>query len=287
MMPTQSRSGTMKAVVQEGSGSSDVLTVRDTPMPELTDDRVLVRVHATSVNALDYHTVHGGLILRIATKVTRQKPDPIRGVDVAGRVEAVGKNVTSLHPGDDVFGVAHGAWAEFASAAERGLAPKPARLSFAEAGAVGVAAFTALQAVRDHGRVGPGKRVLIYGAGGGVGTFAVQIAKALGAHVTAVTGPRNVELIRKLGAEEVVDYTKEDVLRRGERYDAIIDVAATRPLGALRRGLKDGGTLVMVGAAKKGGMLAIVGRIFAQVIRSRVLKQRVVMFVAKTRPDDL
>lgn len=277
---------TMKAIVQEGSGSADVLKLREIERPAVTEGRVLVRVRAASVNALDWHSVHGGAILEIASKIMRSKDDPVRGVDVAGVVEAIGPGVTRLSVGDEVFGGAPASFAEYASAREDNLVLKPKGLSFEQGAAVGVAGRTALQGLRDHGHVKPGDRVLIYGAGGGVGTFAVQIAKALGAHVTAVTGPRNVDVVRSLGADLVIDYAKEDVTRRSERYDAIYDVAATRPLGHLMRVLAPGGTLVMAGAAK-GSMIGIFARIAAAMWRSRIRKQRVVFYVAKTTPDDL
>jgi NADPH:quinone reductase-like Zn-dependent oxidoreductase len=278
----------MKALVQEGSGSADVLHLREVEVPAVADDRVLVRVHAASVNAADYHTVHGGLMVRVIGKLLRQaRPDPIRGGDVAGVVKAVGQNVTTLRPGDEVFGVGTGTWAEYATGPERSLLPKPAQLSFVEAGAIGIAALTALQGLRDHGQLRPGQRVLIYGAGGGVGTFAVQIAKALGARVTAVTSTRNLELVRPLGADELVDYTKEEVAKREERYDQILDVGAIRSLRDLRRMLVPGGTLVCAGAAKRGGWPGIFARMLAVIFRARVLRQRVFMYIASVRHEDL
>jgi len=279
---------TMNAIVQEGTGSADVLSFRQIALPDLPDDRILIRVRAASVNASDYHSVRGGWLVTVMGKILRAaKPYPIRGGDLAGTVEAVGKNITTFRPGDEVFGVGRGTWAEYATGSERGILPKPARLSFTEAAAVGGAAITALQAVRDHGQVRAGQDVLVYGAGGGVGTSAVQIAKALGARVTAVTGPRNVEVVTALGADEVVDYTKEDVLARRARYDAVIDIAGTKPLGTLMRALAPTGKLVVVGAAKHGGWLGVFGRLIAATVRSRVLKQRVVFFVASIRRDDL
>lgn len=277
---------TMKAIVQEGSGSADVLKLREIERPVAAEGRVLVRVRAASVNALDWHSVHGGAVLEIVSKLMRSKSIPVRGVDVAGVVEAIGPGVTRFSPGDEVFGSAPASFAEFASAKEQGLVLKPKALSFEQAACVGVAGFASLQGLRDYGHVRPGDHVLIYGAGGGVGTFAVQIAKALGAHVTAVTGARNVDVIRSLGADLVIDYAKEDVTRRSERYEAIIDVAATRPLGSLLRVLAPGGTLVMVGASK-GRATGIFLRIGAALFRSRVLKQRVVFCMAKARLDDL
>ena len=257
-------------------------------MPAVPDDRVLVKVHAASVNAADYHMVRGAAIVRVIGKLYRTPPaHVIRGVDVAGVVEDVGKDVTNLRPGDEVFGTGTGTWAEYATGTERSLLPKPARLSFVEAGAIGGAGLTALQGLRDHGRVRPGQRVLIYGAGGGVGTFAVQIAKALGTHVTAVTSTRNMELVRPLGADELVDYMKEDVAKRGERYDVILDVAATRSFRDLRRMLVPGGTIVCAGAAKRGGWPGIFGRLLVTLFRSRVLRQRVIIYVASASRDDL
>src|SRR3989449_4619063 len=233
--------GPMKAVVQEGTGSADVLPLREVDRPALADDRVLIRVRAASVNALDWHTTHGGFLLNVISMLMRQKNFPIRGVDIAGVVEEVGKNVTGLRPGDEVFGLGRGTFAEYASCLERGLLQKPKELSFTQAAAVGVAGITALQGLRDKGHLGAGQRVLIHGAGGGVGTFAVQIAKALGAHVTAVTGPRNVDITRSLGADEVIDYSKEDFTRRPDRYDAVVDIAATRSVADLRRVLVPNG----------------------------------------------
>jgi len=231
--------------------------------------------------------VHGAAIVGVIGKLLRQTPKPVRGIDLAGVVEAVGKNVTTLRPGDEVFGMGTGTWAEYATGTERSLLQKPAGMSFVEAGAIGVAALTALQGLRDHGRVRPGQRVLIYGAGGGVGTFAVQIAKALEAHVTAVTSPRNMDVVRPLGADVLVDYTKEDVATREPRYDVILDVAATRSLRDLRRMLVPGGTLVCPGAAKRGGWLGILARLLAVMVRSRVLRQRVVFYIASVTRDDL
>lgn len=281
------RGHTMKAVVQEGYGSADALHVRDIPRPGLSEGRVLVRMRAASVNALDWHTAHGGLLLEIAGKIMRSKDEPVRGVDLAGIVEAVGPNVTRFSVGDEVFGGAPASFAEYVLAREDRLLQKPHDLSFEQAATVNVAGRTALQGLRDHAQIKPGQRVLIHGAGGGVGTFAVQIAKALGAHVTAVTGPRTVDLTMSLGADEVIDYTKEDVTRRSERYDAVLDIAATRSLSDLRRVLVPNGIFVQVGAAKNGGWFGVFGRIIGVMVRSRVLRQRVTFFVAQTNPEDL
>ena len=277
---------TMKALVQEGRGSADVLHLRDVPRPELREGRVIVRMRAASVNALDWHSTHGGLLIDIAAKIMRSKDAPVRGVDLAGVVEEVGPGVTAFKPGDEVFGSAIATFAEYVSAREDRLLLKPRDLSFEQASTVNVAGRTAMQALRDHAQVQPGQRVLIHGAGGGVGTFAVQIAKALGAHVTAVTGPRNVDLVRSLGADEVVDHTKEDFARRPQRYDAVIDISATRSVSALRRVLVPDGMFVAVGAAKHGGLVGILARLVAVMVRAR-LGQRVKFFVARTVPEDL
>lgn len=283
---TAFRGKTMKALVQEGRGSADALHLRDVPIPELTEGRVLVRMRAASVNALDWHTTHGGLILEIAAKITRSKDEPVRGVDLAGTVVAVGPGVTRFVPGDEVFGSAPASFAEYVRAREDRLLAKPSELTFEQAATLNVAGHTALQALRDHANVQPGQRVLIYGAGGGVGTFAVQIAKALGARVTAVTGPRNVDVVRSLGADLVIDHTKERVSRRPERYDAVIDIAATRSLGELRRMLTPEGILIQVGAAKHGGWIGVFARIIALLVRKR-MGQRIKFFVAKSGTSDL
>lgn len=283
---TAFRGKTMKALVQEGSGSADVLHLRDVPVPELTEGRVLVRMRAASVNALDWHSAHGGLIMDLAAKVMRSKGEPVRGVDVAGTVVAVGPGVTRFVAGDEVFGSAPASFAEYVRAREDRLLPKPPELPFEQAATLNVAGHTALQALRDHANVQPGQRVLIYGAGGGVGTFAVQIAKALGAQVTAVTGPRNVDMVRSLGADIVIDHTRERVSRRPERYDAVIDIAATRSLGELRRLLTPEGILIQVGAAKHGGWIGVFGRIAAILVRKK-MGQRIKFFVAEGGTKDL
>jgi NADPH:quinone reductase-like Zn-dependent oxidoreductase len=276
----------MKAIVQDGYGSADVLQLREIDKPVVTEGQVLVRVRAASVNALDWHSVHGGRMIQAVSTLMRQPEQPVRGVDVAGLVEAVGANVTRFAPGDEVFGGAPASFAEYALARESGLVLKPRNLSFEQAAAVGVAGRTALQGLRDKAGVKPGQRVLISGAGGGVGTFAVQIAKALGAHVTAVTSTRNMDVVRSLGPDEIIDYTQEDFTRRGKRYDVVFDVAANRSLSDLRRVLRPNGTLVLVGADKRGGA-AIFTRIIAAFARARLLRQRVVFYVAKATQDDL
>ena len=284
---TQRSGATMRAIVQEGSGSADVLHLREIERPVVSDDRVLLRVRAASVNALDWHNVHGGKLVGIIGKLMRQVDVPVRGVDVAGEVEAVGKNVTRLRPGDAVFGTARASFAEYASGLERNLVTKPPQLTFAQAAAMGVAGVTALQGLRDKGRLKPGQRVLVYGAGGGVGTFAVQIAKALGAHVTAVTSTRNLDLVRSLGPDQVIDYSTEDFTKRGERYDVVFDLAADRSFGAVRRVLTPTGRIVLAGAAKKS-WVAVFARLLTAYVRSRYLGSTwLVLHVAKITQDDL
>ncbi|HEX9140616.1 MAG TPA: NAD(P)-dependent alcohol dehydrogenase, partial [Gaiellaceae bacterium] len=268
---TPAAMGTMKAIIQEGQGSFEVLHLREVERPVLEDDRALVRVRAASVNAADYHSVHGSWMVTVVSKLMRTKSYPVPGTDVSGVVEAVGKDVKGLKIGDEVFGGARGSYAEYATGTERTLLPKPPNVSFAEAAAVCIAGCTALQGLRDHGGLKAGQRVLIHGAGGGVGTFAVQIAKALGGQVTAVTGPRNIDIVRALGPDALIDYSKEDVTRRKERYDLVLDIASTRPLGSMLRLVAPGGMLVLVGASKSG-WLSVFGRIIAAMIRARVMK---------------
>ena len=276
----------MKAIIQDGYGSADVLRLQEIDKPVVADDGVLVRVRAASVNALDWHTVHGGRAVRMIGTLMRQSFDPVRGADLAGEVEVVGKDVTGLRPGDEVFGTGRGTFAEYAIASEKSLAPKPRQLTFAEASAMGVAAITALQGLRDRGRVKTGQQVLIYGAGGGVGTFGVQIAKALGARVTAVTSTRNLEIVRSMGPDEVIDYTQEDITKRGQRYDVILDVAANRSFSAMRRVLAPGGRLVVTGAAKTS-MLAVMWRAIVPLVRKRFGNTWLVPFLAHVTHDDL
>lgn len=276
----------MRALVQEGYGSADCLHLRDVPRPSPASGQVLVRMRAASVNALDWHTTHGGLFLEIMARLTRQRDDPIRGVDIAGVVEAVGADVTQFAPGDEVFGGAPAAFAEYAIARADRLLPKPPGMSFEAASTINVAGRTALQALRDHAHLQAGQRVLIDGAGGGVGTYAVQIAKALGAHVTAVTRARNADLVRSLGADEVIDAAAGELARRLDRFDAVVDIAANRPIGELRRLATPRGTYVLVGAAKRG-WISVFARIAEVLTRRRLLRQRVAFFVAQPGLEDL
>jgi len=242
----------MRAIVQEKYGAPDeVLALQDIEKPEIKDDEVLVRVAAAPVAGDDWHLMRGWpYVARMATGLLRPK-NRVPGREVAGRVEAVGEKVTALRPGDEVFGWCSGAFAEYVAVPEAWLAPKPANLTSEQAAAVPISAFTALQGLRDQGKIAPGQNVLINGASGGVGTFAVQIARAFGARVTGVCSTENVGLVRSLGAERVIDYTREDFTRDGERYDLILDLVGNRSLADCRRALTPEGTLVM--ASGTGG----------------------------------
>ena len=279
---------TMKAIVRERYGSPDVLKLRDIDRPVIDDDRVLVRVRAASINAYDWHMMRGRpSLVRLMTGLRKPKSTAM-GVDLAGEVEAVGKNVTEFRPGDEVFGQRVGALAEYVcGTAKSFLVPKPAGLTFEQAAAVPMAASTALQGLRDKGQIKPSQRVLINGASGGVGTFAVQIAKAFGAHVTAVCSTRNVDQARSLGADEVIDYTREDFTRGGRKYDVILDVASSGSLSSRRRALEPNGTLVGVGAANNDGTASIVAGLLETAVLSRFGNQKMPFFLAKNSKEDL
>ncbi|HEU5214529.1 MAG TPA: NAD(P)-dependent alcohol dehydrogenase [Gaiellaceae bacterium] len=274
----------MKALVRHRYGGPGVVRVEEVDQPALTDDHVLVRVRASSLNKADWHELRGWpRFLRPLTRngVLRPKSG-LFGTDFAGVVEAVGKDVTDLAPGDEVFGGRSGAFAEYVSATN--VVRKPSNVSFEEAATMGIAGLTALQGLRDHARLEPGERVLINGASGGVGTLAVQIAKALGAHVTAVCSTRNVEQARALGADRVLDYTREDFTRGPERYDLIADVAGGHSWSAMRRVLEPDGRLVVVGAHGSRGQLRHIAAVRLASLRS---KERVRFFVAKFNKPDL
>jgi NADPH:quinone reductase-like Zn-dependent oxidoreductase len=238
----------MKAIRYHRYGSPDVLALEEIDRPVIDDDGVLVRVAASSVNALDWHYMRGTPRIARVTFGLRTPKRQIPGVDVAGWVEAVGRNVTSLRPGDEVFGAADGAFAEYVKGCEDDFVPKPAGLTLEESAAIPIAAMTALQALRDKAQLQAGQSVLINGAGGGVGSFAVQIARAFGAQVVAATSTPNVDLVRSIGADRVIDYTTEDFSRGSERYDVILNCGGNRPLVEFRRALAPGGILVIVGA---------------------------------------
>lgn len=274
----------MRAIVQDRYGApSEVLRLADVDKPDVATGAVLLRVRATSVNAGDWRRVRAmPSFVRLVEGLRRPK-SPLLGGDAAGVVEAVGDGVTHLRAGDEAYGIRTGAFAEYVSG--RSFVRKPRNLTFEQAAAVPIAGVTALQGLRDKGELKSGQRVLINGAGGGVGTFAVQLAKAIGAHVTAVTRGDNVDLMRSLGADHVIDYTLENFTKGSARYDLVLDVGGTPSLGACRRALAPGGTLVCVGARRGAG-----GPMFgllAALVRSRVLRQRVVSFIAKVRTEDL
>lgn len=244
----------MKAIVRTRYGSPDVLQLKEVEKPIPNDDEVLVRVHAASVNALDWHAMHGKpFLVRTGGGGWRKPKNQRLGVDLAGRVEAVGGNVTQFRVGEDVFGRGHGAFAEYACAHEDAVALKPTTMTFEAAAAVPIAALTALGALRDKGQIQPGQQVVIQGASGGVGTFAVQIAKAFGAEVTAVCSTRNVEMARSLGADHVIDYAQADFTKgrrkKRQRYDLILAVSGYHPIFAYRRALRRKGRFVLVGAS--------------------------------------
>src|SRR5205823_10178873 len=229
---------TMKAIVRERYGSPDVLELKNIDRPAIDDDSMLLRVRAASINAYDWHMLRGSPSLVRLMAGLRKPKSSAMGVDVAGQVEAVGKNVTQFRPGDEVFGSRTGSLAEYVRAtAKSSLAPKPAGLTFEQAAAVPMAASTALQALRDKGQIKPGQKVLINGASGGVGTFAVQIAKSFGAEVTGVCSTRNLDMARAIGADYVIDYTREDFTRNGQQYDLILDIAANRSVSDYKRAL--------------------------------------------------
>ncbi len=276
----------MKAIVYCDYGSPDVLRLGDVEKPVPADGQVLVKVRAAAVNPLDWHYMRGEpLVMRLDGGL--RKPRVIRlGVDFSGTVEAVGKNVTRFKPGDAVFGGRAGAFAEYVSISEGKLAMKPDNVTFEQAASVPVAAITALQALRDHGKVQPGQKVLINGASGGVGTFAVQIAKSFGAHVTGVSSTRNQELVRSIGADQVIDYTKEDFTQGGQRYDVIVDMVGNHPLSANRRALNPKGIYVMVGGPK-GRWLAPVDRVAQMIVYSWFVDQKMGMMLAKLTKEDL
>jgi NADPH:quinone reductase-like Zn-dependent oxidoreductase len=274
----------MKAIVQDRYGSAEVLEAREIDRPETGDHEVLVRVHAASVHVGDWILMTGSpFVMRLATGLRRPK-NRVPGTDVAGTVEAVGKEVEGLRPGDEVFGWCSGAFAEYASANEQQFVKKPANLTFEQAAAVGVSASTALQLLRDDGKVQPGQKVLINGASGGVGTFAVQIAKAFGADVTGVCSTQNVELIRSIGADHVVDYMQEDFTKGEGRYDLILDNVGNHSMSETRRALTPTGTLISNGGGHADGKL---GRTLRTMFVSMFVRQQASPTVKTQNHGDL
>ncbi|TMB88292.1 MAG: NAD(P)-dependent alcohol dehydrogenase [Chloroflexi bacterium] len=278
----------MKAVVRDVYGAPDVLTLQEIDRPEVTDDELLVRVRATSVNPADWHGLTGTpYVARLVMGLLKPKPERL-GIDFAGTVEAVGSNVKQFQPGDEVFGASSGAFAEYVSVREdRAVVSKPANLTFEAAAAVPVAGLTALQGLRDHGHIQPGQKVLINGASGGVGTFAVQIAKALGAEVTGVCSTRNADAVRSLGADHVIDYTREDFTRSGRRYDLLLDIAGSRSWSECTRVLNPTATLVIVGGPKKNRLLGPLSHVVKVSVAAMGSSQKAVFFIAKTNKPDI
>jgi NADPH:quinone reductase-like Zn-dependent oxidoreductase len=274
----------MQAIVQDTYGSAEAIHLENIDRPEIADDEVLVRVQAASVHVGDWILMTGSpWVMRLATGLRRPK-HRVPGTDVAGTVEAVGTDVKELRPGDEVFGWGAGAFAEFASAPEDHFIKKPASLTFEQASAVGVSATTALQLLRDDGKVQPGQKVLINGASGGVGTFAVQIAKAFGAEVTGVTSTKNVELVHAIGADHVIDYTREDFSTNPERYDLILDNVGNKSMARTRRALSPTGTLISNGGGHANGKL---GRTVRAMLASMVVRQQASPSVKTQNHDDL
>ena len=279
---------TMKAIVQDTYGSADVLRLRDIDKPAIADDEVLVRVHAAGLDRGVWHLMTGlPYPIRLAGYGLRAPRTPVPGTDMAGVVEAVGGDVTRFQAGDEVFGIGKGAFAEYARAPESKLAPKPANLSFEQAAAVAISGSTALQALRDHGRVEPGQQVLIIGASGGVGTYAVQLAHVFGAAVTAVCSTTKVDMVRSLGAEHVIEYTHDDFADRDQRYDVILDIGGNPSLSRLRRVLAPKGTLVIVGGEAGGRWLGGMDRQLRALLLSRFVDQKLGTFVSRENHEDL
>lgn len=295
----------MKAIVYYNYGSPDVLQCEEIEKPTAGDNEVLIKVRAASVNPLDCGSLKGvPSLFRVVFGL--RKPTVTRpgrpGVDVAGQVEAVGRNVTQFKPGDEVFGVCisdpqasgakvwvhrQGAFAEYVCAPELTLVMKPDTVTFEQAASVPVAAFTALQGLRDKGQIQPGQKVLINGAAGGVGTFAVQIAKSLGAEVTGVCSTTNVYLVRSIGADHVIDYTQEDFTKLGRRYDLIFDCVANHSLSECKRALNRKGICIMVGDLSGRGMIGLLARLITALVVSRVASQKLVTFLARPNKEDL
>jgi NADPH:quinone reductase-like Zn-dependent oxidoreductase len=278
----------MKAIVRDAYGPPDVLELRDIDIPEIKDDEVLVRVHAAGVGRDVWHVMTGlPYPIRLAGYGFRAPKNPVIGSDMAGVVEALGRNVSRFQPGDEVFGIGKGSYAEYVCAREDKLAHKPVNLTFEQAAVVAIMGSTALQALRDHGKVRPGQEVLIIGASGGVGTYAVQIAKAFGAHVTGVCSTAKVEMVRSIGADHVIDYTREDFAEGDQRYDVILDIGGNSTLARLRRAFAPRGTLVIVGGEGGGRWLGGTDRQLRAIMLSAFVGQKLGTFVNKENHEDL
>src|ERR1035437_2741205 len=277
----------MKALVYHDYGSPDVLHLEEIEKPTAGDNDVLIKVCAASVNPYDWHSMRG-LPYLVRIFVGLRKPKITRlGVDGAGRVEAVGKTATRFKPGDEVFGSFRGAFAEYACAPESGLTLKPPSVSFEQAASVPIAACTALQGLRDKGRIHPGQKVLVNGAAGGVGTFGVQIAKSFGADVTGVCSSRNVDLVQSIGADRVIDYTRDDFTQSGERYDLILDCVGNHPMTACKRVLNPKGILVMAGGTAGPWMIDVLARSVQALVLSQFGSRKLLGMLAKINRVDL
>jgi NADPH:quinone reductase-like Zn-dependent oxidoreductase len=278
----------MKAIAQDAYGTADVLALRDVEKPAIGDDEVLVRVRAAGVDRGVVHVMTGlPYPIRLAGYGLRAPKNPVLGMDLAGVVEAVGSDVTRFRGGDEVFGIGKGAFAEYVRAPEAKLAPKPANLTFEQAAVVAVSGLTALQGLRDRGRVHAGQKVLIIGASGGVGTYAVQLARAFGAQVTAVCSTTKVEMVRALGAEHVIDYTQDDFADGEQRYDVILDIGGNASLSRLRRALAPKGTLVIAGGETDGRWLGGSDRQLRALVLSRFVGQQLTTFVCSENHADM
>jgi NADPH:quinone reductase-like Zn-dependent oxidoreductase len=276
----------VRAIVYRRHGPPDVLSCEEIEKPTPQDGEVLIRVRAASVNPLDWHLIRGEPYFVRFMMGLRKSKLKRPGADVSGQVEAVGRNVTRFKRGDEVFGSCRGAFAEFACAPETALATKPGKVTFEQAAAVPVAGFTALQGLRDKGQIRPGQKVLVHGASGGVGTFAVQIAKSFGADVTGVCSTRNVEMVRSIGADRVIDYTQEDFTRSGSRYDLVLDAYANHSLSECRRVLSPTGRYVIVGGPWTG-LIRLLAQLIAAALSSRFSKRKVLTLMARSRREDL
>lgn len=277
----------MKAIVQDTYGSADVLALAEIDRPAIAADEVLVRVRAAGVDRGVWHLMTGLPYPVLLAYGLRSPKTASPGMDLAGVVEAVGADVTSLHPGDEVFGIGKGTFADYARAPESKLALKPANLTFEQAAAVAISGLTALQGLRDSAAVRPGQHVLILGASGGVGSFAVQVAKALGAEVTGVSSTAKVEMVRALGADHTIDYTKEDIASGGQRYDVILDTGGNRSLAELRRALTPTGTLVIVGGETGGRWLGGFDRSLRAPLLSPFVGQKLTAMTSSENQADL
>jgi NADPH:quinone reductase-like Zn-dependent oxidoreductase len=288
LTPAGGSGRTMQAIVRERYGSPEVLRLEDVELPSIGDEEVLVRVRAAGLDRGAWHIMAGlPYLIRLAGYGLRRPKTAGLGTELSGIVDAVGDKVAALEPGDAVFGACNASFAEYAAARPDQLARMPANLTYEQAAAVPVSAVTALQALRDRGRLQPGQRVLIIGASGGVGTFAVQIAKALGAHVTGVASTQKVDMVRSLGADHVIDYTQADITDGDERYNLILDIGGNRAVSALRRVLTADGTLVLVGGEDGGRWTGGIHRQLGAMIVSLFVRQRLVTFIAKPNTDDL